>query len=96
MTETGRVESPEDREDVCNCTAGGLPVEKHTPRCPVSAEGRVLPSCEACTGDGGRGHTMRGECMGAPCPKCGDARYRHLNGEHGIAVRETTPARGES
>jgi hypothetical protein len=33
--------------------------------------------CDACTGDGGRGHTMRGACAGAPCEVCGDARYRH-------------------
>lgn len=38
-------------------------------------------ACEACTGDGGEGHTLRGACAGAPCPACGEARYRHLPGE---------------
>lgn len=37
--------------------------------------------CDACTGDGGQGHTMRGACGGAPCEVCGDARYLHLPGD---------------
>lgn len=31
---------------------------------------------------------MRGACMGAPCPECGDPKYQHVPGEHGIEVRE--------
>lgn len=51
----------------------------HVADCPL--HGRVLTPCDACTGDGGRGHTLRGECMGAPCEDCGQARYVHLPGE---------------
>ena len=69
---------------VCLCSQPPRHDEYHSVPCDLfgtdhpPVEGRTLTPCEACTGDGGRGHTLRGECMGAPCEDCGEARYLHL------------------
>ena len=74
-----RLPKPCPKHDLPQGTAG-----KSCPRCKSTRpEHRLIDCepCEDCTGDGGRGHTLRGACGGAPCEVCGTARYQHLPDE---------------